>query len=466
MTAHRYQPSSPVLAVDPRAFGMVFSADGPAENSANGAAAIVTIRGPLSHRRGWWGDSYEAILDRINDACEQNAPAVLLAIDSPGGDVAGLLDAARTIRERCAAAGKALIAHVDGQACSAAYVLAAAADRIYASRTAEVGSIGVIAARVDESRALEAAGLKVSLITSGARKADGWPVAPMGDAEHEALQADIDGLAAELFAAVAERRHTTPERIASLQAATYRGPAARRAGLIDEIGTIEHALASLSAAPTTGVTMDKEQEARDALTALAEDEECTDEERARARRALAALDESDDDKAEDGDDKPEAEDEDESEPEPNKDDDDDKATAAAGAVSASTAGALAAHGADVERRLAKLEARETATERKRLIAAHGAVPEGLAKILATKPVAEVKAILAELPRPRRPKLGDAAATAVAAGTRGTAQGQASQLPPDEARAMRRAMGLDKQQFGIVQRGNALLLGAPEGEEVL
>lgn len=87
----------------------------------------------------------------------------------------------------------------------------------------------------------------------------------------------------------------------------------------------------------------------------------------------------------------------------------------------------------------------------------------MAKLLGSKPLAEVKALLAELPKPKKPQLGDAAATGVAAGVQGGNGDAAAQLPPEEAKAMRRAMGLDKEKFGVARRGNALLLGASEDD---
>jgi len=464
----RYEPRNPLQAVDPQAFLMLFAATEAPENVADEVATVVTIRGPLSQHDDWWEDSYEAIRRRVEDACQQTAPVVVLSIDSPGGDVAGLFDTARAIRAACDRAGKRLMAHIEGDGCSAGYALAAAAEHISASRTAKVGSIGVIAARVDESRALEEAGIKVSLITSGARKGDGWPVQPMTRDELAAFQADIDGLAAEFFEFVSVRRGISTEEIAAMQAASFRGSAAVKARLVDGVGSFDHLLASLGAGPHEE-TMDKKEEARKALQALAEDEECSEEERESARRALAALDGDEEESAEDEEkpaDEESAEDEPaEEEAEGEEDDEEAKAAATPGTVSASTAGALAAHGASVEKRLMALERRHEAEERDRLIAAHGGVPKGMAKLLASKPLSEVKAILAELPKPKRPKLGDAAATATVGGTRGAGEDRPSRLPPDEARAMKRAMGLEKPATGVVTRGNVQIIGCSMDEEV-
>lgn len=447
-------------AIDPRAFMMLFAATAAPENAVDDAATIVTIRGPISQHDDWWEDSYEAIRRRVDEACQQAAPVVVLRIDSPGGDVAGLFDTVRAIRETCKRAGKRLVAHVEGQACSAAYALATAAEWIVASRTAEVGSIGIVAARIDESRAIGNAGVDVTLIASGARKGDGWPTRPMSDDERAVFQADIDGLAQEFFDVVALRRGVSSQEIADLEAASFRGQAAVDNGLIDELGSFDHLMASLGAENPGDLMDDKEKEARDALTAIAEDEECSEEERERARRALAALDGDEEEEAENGD-GDDAEDDDGDEGAEDEDDEEAKAAKASGTVSASTAASLVARGSDVEQRLAKLESRHDAEERDRLIEAHGGVPKGMAKLLASKPLAEVKAILAELPKPKKPKLGDAAATTTVAGTQGGDQSKASQLPPKEAKAMRKAMHMEKEEFGVIEKDNRVFLGAPK-----
>lgn len=468
MRYHRYEPRG-FQAIHPQAlFGLFMEAEEP-ETVERNDATIITIRGPLQQHAGWWGDSYEAIRDRIAAACALAAPVVVLRIDSPGGEVAGLFDAARAIRSDCDAAGKQLVVHVEGQCSSAAYALACVADRITASRTADVGSIGVIAARADITAMDAMEGVRVELITSGRRKADWNPHAPLTDEELAEHQAEVDGLATEFFELVALHRHMTTDTVAALEAASFRGEAAVKVGLVDELGSFDHVIASLTAAPRQEMSMDEIQEA---LRAIAEDEECSDEEREKARRALAALegeedeDIGDSDEAPADDDEPADEDTEGEEDEEDAEGEEDETEAKARSrrtVSASTAGELAARGSDLERRLEKLERREAAAERKRLIAAHGGVPAGMAKLLASKPLAEVKALLAELPKPRKTRLGDAAATATVAGTRGGGKGQESQLPPAEAKAMRRAMGLEKETFGVVQRGNILMLGAPVGD---
>jgi ClpP class serine protease len=462
MSTHRYQPRSPLLAINPKAFLSLFAEIEEPENDERDDVTIVTIRGPLTQHDSWWEDSYEAIRGRVDEACQQAAPVVVLSIDSPGGDVHGLFDTVRAIRKSCDDAGKRLVAHVEGQGCSAAYALATAADRIMASSTAEVGSIGVIAARIDETRALENVGFKFHLIISGARKADGWACAPMSKDELAAAQADVDGLAAEFFQMVSTARGISTEEIAAFEAASFRGAAALDAGLVDELGSFDHLLASLSGAQQ-GEAMDEEEKAREALRSIAENEEKSEEDRDKARKALAALDGEDEKEAEDEDEEPESED-DEEEPGAQDDDEDDKAAAAPGTVSAAAAGTLADHSVKLEDRVAKLEKRDRVSTIKSMVATHGGVTPKMAKLVGKMSVKDAEAILAGIEKPKKPKLGEHAATAQPAKpTRGGGEETASQLPPDEAKAMRQAMGMEGEKFGVVNEGNVTMLGAPTSE---
>jgi hypothetical protein len=77
---------------------------------------------------------------------------------------------------------------------SAAYAIASAADRLTVTQTAEVGSIGVVAMRVDESGADEQAGLAWTYVFAGDRKIDGNEHEPFSDRARAAMQADVDRL--------------------------------------------------------------------------------------------------------------------------------------------------------------------------------------------------------------------------------------------------------------------------------
>ena len=90
----------------------------------------------------------------------------------------------------------------DEAALSAAYAITAAADRIWLTRTAEVGSIGVVAVHVDESVADAKAGFNYTFLHAGAHKVDGHPHAPLPAPVAADIQTDIEQLHAGDLAAL------------------------------------------------------------------------------------------------------------------------------------------------------------------------------------------------------------------------------------------------------------------------
>lgn len=273
------------LLLDPRALAPVRGAAGfapRAEGSSSrpgaaepfdrdGDVAVVSVSGPLA-QRAWscWmfsGDGYDAIARRVGAALDdRDTRAVVLRLDSPGGEVAGCFEAVRSLRAMARASGKPLVAYVDEMACSAAYALACAASEVVLPDTGMAGSIGVIMAVESHAEALAAEGVSVALIASGAAKADGHPAIALSDGARGRLQADVDQLAAVFAAEVAAARPITAAEALALEARVLIGAEAQRAGLADHVGPLSlavsraRALASLTTptgavGATTGRTM-------------------------------------------------------------------------------------------------------------------------------------------------------------------------------------------------------------------
>lgn len=156
--------------------------------------------------------------------------SVLLNIDSPGGAVTGVPELAAHIS---ASKTKPVVAYTDTMACSGGYYLAAACDAIYASETAQLGSIGAIIRIVDESTALDRAGLKINVFKSGEYKDLGSSTRPMTDAEKAIFQASIDAIGARFRADVKGNRPLIADE--SMQAQVFDGREALAAKLIDGI---------------------------------------------------------------------------------------------------------------------------------------------------------------------------------------------------------------------------------------
>ena len=214
--------------------------------------AQIPILGTLVRRSSYLGaasglTSYHDIETMAESAfADPQVKAVLLEIDSSGGEAGGVFDLAQRLRMFAQTTGKPLWAIADEAALSAAYALACAADRLWLTRTAEVGSIGVVAVHVDESAADAKAGMNYTFLHAGAHKVDGHPHAPLPAPVAADIQADIEHLHDQFVDLIAGFRRLTPDAVRATEARVYRGEAAITTGLADQIGTPREALAALS----------------------------------------------------------------------------------------------------------------------------------------------------------------------------------------------------------------------------
>lgn len=216
--------------------------------------AVIPILGTLVRRSSYLVaasglTSYFEIEAMAAEAfADPRVKAVLLEIDSSGGEAGGVFDLAARLRSLARTSGKPLWAIADEAALSAAYALACAADRLWLTRTAEVGSIGVVAVHVDESEADRQAGLAYTFIHAGSHKIDGHPHAPLPLTVAADIQTDIDGLHEQFIALVAGLRGLGVEVVRATQARVYRAEQAIAAGLADQIGSFREAALALSQA--------------------------------------------------------------------------------------------------------------------------------------------------------------------------------------------------------------------------
>lgn len=165
----------------------------------------------------------------------------MLDLDSPGGEISGLPDAADAIR--AVAGAKPVIAVVNDMACSAAYVLAAAATEVIASRTSIVGSVGVVWGHEDLSGLLAQRGIRVEWVFAGEKKVDGANTHPLSARARADMQAEVDSAYRLITEHVARSRGMDVGAVRATEAGTFEGPAAIEVGFVDSIGTLEDATA-------------------------------------------------------------------------------------------------------------------------------------------------------------------------------------------------------------------------------
>jgi signal peptide peptidase SppA len=225
--------------------GPVRRAEGGYTLTSDGVA-IVPVLGTLVQR----GSTFDAMsgvtsYDRLGGMIEAalsdyRVRGIVLDIDSPGGEAAGVAELARAIR--AAGEQKPVYAVANEGAFSAAYWVASAAERLLVPASGMVGSVGVIALHVDQSVADAKRGLVYTPVFAGARKNDFTSHEPLSQEARAGMQAIVDRLYGQFVDAVAANRGMSAQAVRDTEAGVLDADAAVRLGLADEVGTLGDAV--------------------------------------------------------------------------------------------------------------------------------------------------------------------------------------------------------------------------------
>jgi signal peptide peptidase SppA len=216
----------------------------------SGKVAVIPIHGTLVRRTsGIEAESglasYTGIAAQLDAAlASPEIAAILLDIDSPGGESGGVFDLADRIR--AASEVKPVWAVANDMAFSAAYALASAATRVFVARTGGVGSIGVIAMHVDQSVKDAQDGVRYTAVFAGDRKNDLNPHEPISNEAHVVLKAEVDRIYDLFVETVARHRGLDADTVRATEAGLFFGPDAVATGLADAVGSLDDALTQLT----------------------------------------------------------------------------------------------------------------------------------------------------------------------------------------------------------------------------
>lgn len=249
-------PAGHAVAIEPTALAAIRRGQQPPTQDTDfelvEGVAVIPIMGPLLAGTGGVLASLGMAtgIDRIKLAVrsaieDSQVSAVLLHVNSSGGTVQGLFPLAAMIRGGRQA--KQITALVNYSAFSAAYALAAASNEVVlASETAGVGSIGVLGQHVSEAGALEQAGIEVTELVAGRRKADLSANRALNDRGRSSIQTEVDRIYDLLTTDIgASRPRLGREGAAKTEAGLFFGGDAVNAGLADRIATPEAVLQQL-----------------------------------------------------------------------------------------------------------------------------------------------------------------------------------------------------------------------------
>ena len=233
--------------------------EGPARRDATmaGSVAIVPIHGVITPRADLMtemsgGTSIDRLQASIQDAADDpKVSAIVLDVNSPGGSVQGLAEAAQTIRQ--ARQKKPVVAVANHTAASAAYRLASQASEFVASPSSHVGSIGTIAAHEDISKLEEMAGIKTTMVTAGKYKGELSPFAPLSADARSHLQETVDKHQQAFEQDVARGRSVLVDKVRSDfgQGRMLLARDAVKAGMVDRVGTLADVVRGLQSGVDT-----------------------------------------------------------------------------------------------------------------------------------------------------------------------------------------------------------------------
>ena len=243
--------------------------------------AVVPLRGVITPHAGSLEEmsgatSVEGFMQNLRAAVnDPNVARIILDVDSNGGQVALVPEAAAEIRQL--RRQKPITAVANTYANSAAYYLASQATEMVVSPSGKVGSIGVLVEHVDMSEALAAEGVKPTLVYAGEFKVEGNPYGPLTDDARAEMQASVDAYYRMFVADVAKGRGVTEATVRNDfgKGRVLRAPDALAAGMVDRVASLNDEIQrAVGASPTRRL---RAQDAADDETAQEAAPDATEE---------------------------------------------------------------------------------------------------------------------------------------------------------------------------------------------
>ncbi len=220
--------------------------------NTNEQIAVITINGMITSTppaAGLWGtiekDMVSEVIDKLDRAeRDSNVKAIILDINSPGGEVYGSELITKKVKG-VIESGKPIITLMRDMAASGGYYIAAPTNRIIASNSTITGSIGVVFQTVDYEGLYEKLGIKTYTITNseGDLKVIQGDLGDENSEGYKVLESIADDTYDQFVDTVVEGRGMTREEVIKIaDGRIYSGTRAQELGLVDTLGYFEEAV--------------------------------------------------------------------------------------------------------------------------------------------------------------------------------------------------------------------------------
>ncbi len=197
--------------------------------------AIVNVTGVII-------DSSGVVEELKKHAKDNSIKAIVIRVDSPGGAVAPsqeIYNEVLKVKEK-----KKVVVSMGSVAASGGYYIAAAADKIVANAGTLTGSIGVIMEIPNFEGLMKKIGIETQVIKSGKHKDIASVFKSLKPEEREILQSVLDDVHDQFIRAVSDGRGMDFEDARKISdGRIFTGRMAKEIGLVDEIGSLEDAIA-------------------------------------------------------------------------------------------------------------------------------------------------------------------------------------------------------------------------------
>lgn len=210
--------------------------------------AVISAVGPImsgASQVDFFGDSTmgsSTMIKAIRQARDdETVKAIVLRIDSPGGSAL----ASDLMWHELETVKKPFVVSMGDTAASGGYYIAMGADRIFAEPGTITGSIGVVGGKIALDKFMAKFGVTTSVVTRGKNSGIAeTSMMALSDSEREAMQKLMNDIYAQFTSKAAAGRKMDVENLEKLaRGRIYTGNQAKELGLVDEVGTLDDAIA-------------------------------------------------------------------------------------------------------------------------------------------------------------------------------------------------------------------------------
>lgn len=229
-----------------QAYPEIFRVDAKGKMDPSGPVQVLVLKGPLM-QDDYCGSAGMVTMQQAIRAANEDPEisSIVLFNDSPGGTAAGTHNLAKEVK----ASKKPVVSFVNNMMCSACYWIGSSASEIIADDenggyNTMIGSIGVKAVIMDDSKAMEMRGIRLVEVAAKQSSRKGKYAEDIRSGDYTRLNEELSQLADQFIKGVKQNRagklNTSTENV--FEGDVYNVKQALEYGLIDKIGSFDYAV--------------------------------------------------------------------------------------------------------------------------------------------------------------------------------------------------------------------------------